>query len=507
MKNKKLWWQSSYDRGVDILLELWPKILEKHPEATLDICYGWDLFDKVAHNNPERLAWKTKVDALMNQKGITHHGRIGKKEMGEIRKQCGILAYPTYFTEIFMIGAVEAQKDGLVPVVSNLGALSETAKTGFLVEGDIRLPDTKQRFLETLLKVMDDKKLWNETSKKCREFAKQFDKVSIAKKWHDVFITPQPKPKVTIYTPTIRDGFWNVMSNNIANQTYKNVEWLIVDDHKDNRAKTAMQYSQKYGIEIRYVRGKEPGLKRNYALSNANNTMMEHAKGELIVFLQDFVLMPKTGIEQAVDFYIHHPRDLYAPLDVYHQMKVKPDQKNKEDWFNGELNVIGEFIRSDRRYKNGGFKLSNIDFDYEQNYGAIPLQVVKDLNGWWEFFDDALGYDNTEIAKRALAIGSKIYVDESNIAICLDHWETVGVDENGTRPDRTINLNDPRYVYLHKLMKKGLSPVRNVEMDNKTRLLYEIPEEVKKLDKEQIGHWAYSHAEEIAERWLYVDKS
>ena len=60
------------------------------------------------------------------------------------------------------------------------------------------------------------------------------------------------------------------------------------------------------------------------------------------------------------------------------------------------------------------YRMANIDkpklisFDYESNYGAIPRKVLEELNGWWEFFDDGLGFDNTEIALRAMMNGSRI---------------------------------------------------------------------------------------------------
>jgi len=41
--------------------------------------------------------------------------------------------------------------------------------------------------------------------------------------------------KVSIVTPTNRRGWWNIMANNLSKQTYKNFEWIIVDDYPDAR--------------------------------------------------------------------------------------------------------------------------------------------------------------------------------------------------------------------------------------------------------------------------------
>jgi len=99
MRQHKLWWQSSYDRGLQHTLKMWPRIKEIYPDATFDICYGWDLFIKNYANNPERLKWMEKMKELMKQPGIQEHGRIGQDKMKELRSQCGIWFYPTDFEE------------------------------------------------------------------------------------------------------------------------------------------------------------------------------------------------------------------------------------------------------------------------------------------------------------------------------------------------------------------------------------------------------------------------
>lgn len=187
MRNHKLFYGSSYDRGLDILLKLWPKILEKYPDVTLDICYGWDLYDKGYANNPERMNWKDRMNNLMKQSGITHHGRVGKERLSEIRKACGIWVYPTYFAEINCITALEAQRDGLVSVTMSDFALKETVGAGFKIEGDIYDEETKETFLQALYKLLGDNDLWKKESKKASEFANKYNWDKIAEEWSKEF--------------------------------------------------------------------------------------------------------------------------------------------------------------------------------------------------------------------------------------------------------------------------------------------------------------------------------
>lgn len=494
MRQHNLFWGSSYDRGLDILLYMWGDILKVYPDAQLHVTYGWDLFLKVASDNPERMQWYKTVNTLLGQKGITHYGRVGKDKLKEIREKCGIWAYPTYFEEINCITALECQNQGLVPVAMAFGALKETAKSGILIEGDIKRVAVYNEFKKQLLDLMGDKKRWKDLSGDCRQFAKDYDWSVISEQWE--FYPEFPKLKITVYTPTIREGFWNLMASNLKDQTYFNFEWLIVDDHKEDRSKIAKKYAKKYTLDIKYIRNRKH--KRKYGLSTANNVAIENATGELFVALQDFVILQPTALEELARESLRHPGDLIAPVDTYYKPKIKPDVSNKEDWFNGETEIVGEYMRKNVRIQGQGLRETSNPYDFELNIGAIPMSTLKELNGFWEFMGDALGYDNTEIAWRALQLGHKIWIDEWNIAICIDHWEVVGNNEGGL--NRTRLLNDPRYYWLITQTEAGKLPVkRDVKIDNSTSLDYEIPKEV---TDEECKDWIRKNYKQVAEKWL-----
>lgn len=420
-KQHKLFWGSSYDRGLDTLLFMWPDVLEKYPDAELHICYGWDLFIVANRSNPERMQWKEQVEQLMKQKGIKHYGRVGKEKLKKVRKACGIWAYPTWFPEINCITALECQRDGCVPVTMNNFALRETVGSGVKIDGDIKTSETMNKYLEELLGLMGDKKRWRAEQLKGQKFAKEYYWKNIASKWVGVFKEPVGQPLVSVITPTIREGWWNIMSRNLADQTYKNFEWIILDDHKEDRKGIADKYAEEYGLNIRYIRGDKAlgKYKRKHGLARANNKAWKESKGELLVFIQDFIMIPKTGLESLVDLYRHNPDALLAPVDQYWHPK-QPDKTNREDWWDSDLHVIDGFSWRNVRVQFKGIRETDNPFDFEMNYSAIPKHILDHLNGWYEFFDDALGYDNTEIAYRALQEGYRIIIDDTNVATCID---------------------------------------------------------------------------------------
>ena len=494
-RHNKLFWGSSYDRGLNILLIMWSDIKKSFPNATLDICYGWNLFDKAYADNQERQRWKEDVSNLMNQDGITHHGRVGQERLREIRKECGIWAYPTYFTEIFCITAIESQLDGLVPVTMTLGALKETAEKGILIDKDIYSKEGQEEYLAKLLELMGDRPQWKKLSGQCKKFARKFDWESIGGDWLEEFTSQPIDGKISVYTPTIRDGFWNIMASNLAAQKHSNLEWIIVDGQKDSRESTAKKYAEEYELDIKYIH--QGQTKRTYGLANANNLAIEAASGELFVFLQDFTLLTPTGLEELLNVSRKHPGDFIAPVDTLFEMKIVPNLENKEDWFNNNLEVIGPFIQRNIRIQNRGIRLSDSITDFEQNFGAVPLATLKELGGYWEFFDNGMGYDDTEIVHRANKLGYRIWVDDTNQCVCLDHEPIVGNNEQGV--PRLRMKNTPRYAWMIEQMNKGLLPIiRDPKIDKIINLEYEVPEEIS--DENSEG-WVDKNLNSIITSW------
>lgn len=95
----KFIYKSSYDRGLETLLKMWPLIKKELPDAELKVCYGFDLFLKAYSNNPYMMKWKKDMETLMEQDGITHYGRVSKSKLDELTADSDFWVYPTHFQE------------------------------------------------------------------------------------------------------------------------------------------------------------------------------------------------------------------------------------------------------------------------------------------------------------------------------------------------------------------------------------------------------------------------
>jgi len=162
-------WSSSPDRGLDILLNTWPEIRERWPEARLDIFYGWDLIDRLIQQHRQAgmpHVWLEDFRArCFNQMewlgfeagGIYQHGRVGQDELAKAAYEASFWPYMTGFMETFCITALEMQAAGVIPVASKLAALKETvAVPETLVEGWPMNRDYQVRWLQALDNIMTE---------------------------------------------------------------------------------------------------------------------------------------------------------------------------------------------------------------------------------------------------------------------------------------------------------------------------------------------------------------
>lgn len=127
----KIFYGSSHVRGLAYLYEIWPEVKAAVPEATLDVYYGRESYDKIHRGNPERLKWMDDMIAKSKElEGVTDHGKVGQDEIVRAIFRSGVWAYPCPFPEIYCITAIKAQAGGAIPVSTDFAALDETVQYG-----------------------------------------------------------------------------------------------------------------------------------------------------------------------------------------------------------------------------------------------------------------------------------------------------------------------------------------------------------------------------------------
>lgn len=180
-RGNSLIWSSSYDRGLEQALEIgWPIIKKAIPDAVFHICYGWNLFETIHKNNPERMAWKIKMEKLMEQKDIIHHGRIPQKDLIQLKALSKIHYYPTIFEEIDCISVRESASVGCIPFTTDYAAL-KNRNYCLTTKGNPLKQETQEAVAENVVKYLKGE--LEVDVEKFKDLARQESWEKISKLW------------------------------------------------------------------------------------------------------------------------------------------------------------------------------------------------------------------------------------------------------------------------------------------------------------------------------------
>ena len=136
------------NRGLVILLRMWPRIREILPDATLNIYCNLDQewVNKVAPNDILEIK-----KLLLFQKGVRNHGWVNKETLSEAWKKAEYWFYPCKFQETFCLTAFEAAISKTFVISNNLAGLSETiGDRGLIIHGDATSEEWQDLVLEQI---------------------------------------------------------------------------------------------------------------------------------------------------------------------------------------------------------------------------------------------------------------------------------------------------------------------------------------------------------------------
>lgn len=176
--------------------------------------------------------------------------------------------------------------------------------------------------------------------------------------------------KISVITPSIRPEGLKVVQESLANQTLQDFEWLT-----------------------------EIGIPRKGCdLNQSFNRMIRRAKGELIVFYQDYIKIENDGLEKFWDAYLENKKDfITAPVgktsdwkDIVWDWRKNPE--GKVDWLRWEI-----------------------------DWACAPKSALFEIGGFDEELDKFWSFDNVNVGLRAQMAGYTFRNLRTNQAVAFDH--------------------------------------------------------------------------------------
>lgn len=182
----KMIYSSSPDRGLEVLLDLFPQVKAQVPETTLDIYYGFENFQ-----NQEYVS--KLMERINSTEGITYHGRVGQDVVAEAFQRSSIWAYPTWFEETYCITALEAMVGGSIVLSSDYWGLMDTVKDGGILlpmpegKNTVFTQEYREKWIQECVKLLTDleyQEYWREQGK---TRVARFTWEAVAKQWSDYY--------------------------------------------------------------------------------------------------------------------------------------------------------------------------------------------------------------------------------------------------------------------------------------------------------------------------------
>jgi hypothetical protein len=197
--DNKFIYSSFPNRGLLQLLQMWPRIVDKYPNASLHI-YS-DLNGKWVNSVEGEMMqsirnllkeYETRELSSNNKINIFHYGWVNKKELADAWKTSEYWFYPCTFMETFCLTAVEAALSKTLAITNGLAALQNTVgDRGFCIPGETSTSDWQKNAVDELFLIMDNKNKEKriELINRNYEWASKLSWDAQAKKLNEILIT------------------------------------------------------------------------------------------------------------------------------------------------------------------------------------------------------------------------------------------------------------------------------------------------------------------------------
>ena len=215
--------------------------------------------------------------------------------------------------------------------------------------------------------------------------------------------------RISVILPTNRPLGPVYGLNALSKQTLpgEDFELIIVDDYPEDRSDVIVGASDLLGLEnVSVLKSKENYWRSNRLISNARNTALIHAKGELVVFLDDYCWIRPRWLDEHWEVYkrspytmlgamraVEYAKNIYEGLDKLPPPNISAEDSEQRislmDWVTEEqkkrrreLSVYGASdtrgVKDVRNCGGGWFYSCN---------ASAPLIKLIEVNGFDEEFD------------------------------------------------------------------------------------------------------------------------
>lgn len=182
---------STYCDGIQHLSDIWSRVTDRVPDATLTVICSRSLYGKGV---PEIILRSMReVQALS---GVTCVPPLSQTDLAKELLRSEVFLYPNTLSETSSITTLEARAAGCVIVTSDRGALKESAENNYLIKGAPSSTKYRKMFASSVLKVLTHYSSHGDMITTNLQSAVYYNWETIAREWIELFMLAR-NPKKT----------------------------------------------------------------------------------------------------------------------------------------------------------------------------------------------------------------------------------------------------------------------------------------------------------------------
>ncbi|MGV3524944.1 MAG: glycosyltransferase [Candidatus Sericytochromatia bacterium] len=338
----RLIYSSVPDRGLDLLLDFFPRLRAQVPELELHLYSSFTVWGKsaawdLAHAGP-------LYQRALDLEGVFLHRPVAQAELAAAMRQGSLFVYPNhpapvdttgFWAETSCISALEAQAAGLPVITSARGALPETVRdgeTGLLIPGDPFSSDYAEAFISATVGLLQDpvrrlqmseaarahiqaRHTWPQIAAEWEAFLAEMVSTRLAQApLSSTFATPQ----ISVVIPTYN------RARNLRNclesltwQTLSAFEVIVCDDgSSDDTPEVVASFQTRLNLRYRW----QPD--QGFRAAEARNMGIRAARSPLLVFLDSDLVVPDTFLAAHAEAHRRYPN---VAVNSYVYRQREPD--------------------------------------------------------------------------------------------------------------------------------------------------------------------------------------